>query len=367
MKKTILFSTTRQWNPGDEFILFGVMNLLNCIFPKGYNPVIYNRNPDIRQEFQSFNPLRKTSVAKNIRRIRSPFVKSLLDAFLRIDFRDNSFKGNFHRNFVDLAIFAGSPEWTGPRLTEMFHAIASNNIPILFLGIGSGRKLDLYGLPQEQRRIIKKARLITVRDKQTLSIFKEGEAYLLPCPALMAVERELEKVVTQVRRIGFIFGTHKSAKNNNLSVEASNYLFKLYSALERALGDQIAIEIVCHYIDEIPEAKLLFPERMIHYTYDAREYINIFRRFDMVIGARVHGIGLAASIGIPGVMVTHDIRSGTVDGFLSEKIAAGSSFSDAIEKIRCTMACIASKNLAIRQHKNKTRTRYLELLQTALS
>ncbi|MEJ7712218.1 MAG: hypothetical protein WKF84_20740 [Pyrinomonadaceae bacterium] len=42
----ILFSTTRQWNSGDEFILFGVRQLLHDLGLQ-YNAIIYNRHPSI--------------------------------------------------------------------------------------------------------------------------------------------------------------------------------------------------------------------------------------------------------------------------------------------------------------------------------
>lgn len=43
--KNIMFSSTRQWNCGDEFILFGVMNIFDRLLGKdSYNPILYNRN-----------------------------------------------------------------------------------------------------------------------------------------------------------------------------------------------------------------------------------------------------------------------------------------------------------------------------------
>ena len=45
----IVFSATRQFNPGDEFILYGIMNLLHDVMEnESFNAVIYNRNPDIK-------------------------------------------------------------------------------------------------------------------------------------------------------------------------------------------------------------------------------------------------------------------------------------------------------------------------------
>ena len=44
----ILYSTTRSWNSGDDFILFGVRNIIDAVLPQ-HNPLIYNRNPDLHR------------------------------------------------------------------------------------------------------------------------------------------------------------------------------------------------------------------------------------------------------------------------------------------------------------------------------
>ena len=59
MKKNIVFSTTRQWNPGDEFILMGCINLLKQL-GVDFNVLIYNRNPQI----QSVSGIKKTAFSK---------------------------------------------------------------------------------------------------------------------------------------------------------------------------------------------------------------------------------------------------------------------------------------------------------------
>ncbi|MCL2390718.1 MAG: polysaccharide pyruvyl transferase family protein, partial [Endomicrobia bacterium] len=118
MRKNILFSTTRQWNPGDEFILLGCINLLKELYP-GFNPVIYNRNPAIRQEkYSNLNFFRNTFWERV-----SCKSKGLSDAFLRMGFFDNSFKDNTDASFLDLAVFAGSPEWYGYRNAKLYDVI----------------------------------------------------------------------------------------------------------------------------------------------------------------------------------------------------------------------------------------------------
>ena len=50
--KNIIYSATRQWNPGDEFILMGVESLIQEVFGS-HNSILYNRNPQIRPDFSS--------------------------------------------------------------------------------------------------------------------------------------------------------------------------------------------------------------------------------------------------------------------------------------------------------------------------
>ena len=46
-RPTGIFSTTRNYNPGDEFILFGIQNVLEEIIGP-FNTVYYNRNPAVQ-------------------------------------------------------------------------------------------------------------------------------------------------------------------------------------------------------------------------------------------------------------------------------------------------------------------------------
>lgn len=55
--KNVVLSTTRQWNPGDEFILLGIINLLREVIGE-FNPVIFNRSPEVRPTASYLNPMR---------------------------------------------------------------------------------------------------------------------------------------------------------------------------------------------------------------------------------------------------------------------------------------------------------------------
>src|SRR3954462_11648347 len=101
----VLFSATRQWNPGDEFILFGSVNALRSA-GLDVNPILFNRNPQIRR----MRPLFR-------------WMRQLDDAMFggrALPFLDNSFKNTTDASIVDLVVFAGSPEWRGRRLAPLY-------------------------------------------------------------------------------------------------------------------------------------------------------------------------------------------------------------------------------------------------------
>ena len=136
MQKNILFSTTRQWNPGDEFILFGVLNLLRDAIGK-FNPLIFNRNPDVRPCDLKNNRL--LSKAYNERIEKMCFRgQGFIGAHFRDRFCDNSWRDGMRADDIDYVIFAGTPEWYTTRVRSLYKVINDNGIPCSFLGVGYG-------------------------------------------------------------------------------------------------------------------------------------------------------------------------------------------------------------------------------------
>ena len=126
------------------------------------------------------------------------------------------------------------------------------------------------------------------------------------------------------------------------------------------------VELVCHYIDEIDKAKDEFPDIDINYSYDSKDYIDIYNKFDLVIGGRVHGIGMSASLGIPGIMIKHDSRSSTTDGFLATSINIGTSVNDIVEINEAKSKNIENESKKLNEHKKETMSKYLEILKERL-
>lgn len=304
-KKLILYSTTRQYNPGDEFILFGIMHLLESIGIR-QNPVIFNRNQEINQPLSFLNPLRKI-------KSQSKLIK-VLGSFLRISQVDNSFKDIHDLDIYDMVVFAGSPEWASTRLNPLYSKLKSYNKPILYLGLGSFK--GNISVSKDKKAILQKSNLITYRNEELSDFFSDfPQAQHFPCPALFSV-KTFEHVVKK-GKIAIVFGVSNASKGNHVSDRAMN---KMILAYEHFSKQNYQVEIVCHYIDEISYAKMLFPNAQIHYSYDARDYENIYKEYEYIITSRVHAIGICASLSIPGTLIAHDGRASTVQGFLAHII-----------------------------------------------
>ena len=357
--KNILISTTRQWNPGDEFIMMGSLNIMKELYGNIINPIIFNRNPDIRGGANFRNSTRNYKFS--YKWDKSTFKgKGGLHELFRIGHYDNSWKDDMNVSNIDLAVFAGSPEWYGKRLKAMYQAIEKGDIPTIFLGLGAGDSIDFAKSDAIVDRVLTMAKVIMTRDKQTEKMLKKYGAMYMPCPALFAAPSN--KIVKEVKKIGLIYATHETLKGNNVSKSMHDYIVDLYKELNKIYD----VELVCHYIDEIDKAKDEFPDIDINYSYDSKDYIDIYNKFDLVIGGRVHGIGMSASLGIPGIMIKHDSRSSTTDGFLATSINIGTSVNDIVEIIEAKSKNIENESKKLNEHKKETMSKYLEILKERL-
>ncbi|MBA2840765.1 polysaccharide pyruvyl transferase WcaK-like protein [Methanococcus maripaludis] len=345
--KNVLFSTTRQWNPGDEFILLGCMNLLKEVIGE-FNPIIYNRNPEVRQAFDYLNPLKNSKFFKK---------NNVLESFLRVGFWDNSFKEDTNAECIDLVVFAGSPEWRSRRLIPLYRKIIKYDIPTIYLGIGSSNYFEYNKLNKIYRQVLENSKLITVRDSITEKCLKNVKPYRMPCPALFS--SPFEKNIEKVEKVGLMFGSKNAVSNNNVSKKTYDFLISEYSKIIERYGN---FEVVCHYIDEISEACNIYGRDKVSYSYDSKDYLDIYKNYDVVIGHRVHGVGISASMGIPGILIAHDLRADAGRGFLAEimNLNSANNILGSIEKIENN---IHEKNNELKIHKLRYKQEYHKLFQ----
>ncbi len=346
----IVFSTTRQWNPGDEFILMGCIRSLK-LAGLDFNPVIFNRNPQIR----------RTGKAARLHRIDDALFGGRIAPFL-----DNSVKDNDPLDFADLVVFAGSPEWRGKRLAPLYRRIIEQDLPTIFLGLGTNRPFSFTSahFSKEEMAVFQKARLITCRDTLTTNSLHPLPVHHLTCPALVSCPEETLK--HEVKRIGLIYGSDRAVRHNNISPATHDYLSRLYKHLIQRLGDRFEFEFIAHYIDELRYFPDDFPQATLRYSYDARDYADIYARYDLVIGHRVHGIGISASQGTPGICISHDMRGETARGFGADMIQVGTPPEDVLHRVLEAVDGIESRSRGIIEHKREVTQTYTELLAGAI-
>ena len=270
----ILFSTTCQWNPGDELIFQGVLNILR---DSGllFNAVLYNRNPAV-------NPPRSPD-------------RAFRD---EADFLENSFY-LAQPAPVDYVVFAGSPEWAGgPRIDPLLEFIIKHGLRCSFLGVG----LSGMATPSSLLRSVlqENTDVFACRDKMTLEMVTGlVNAQLLACPSLLSSKTERHRKT--LGRVGCgIQGT--KVRWQNISREYQKMLYDSYLQL----AENYPLEYIAHYIDDLNY--LPHEQARVHYSGRTVDFFQIYDQFDLIVSPRLHGCGIAASLGIPSICLAHDQR-----------------------------------------------------------
>ncbi len=272
--KNIIFSTTCQWNPGDEFILHGVINILRASGLQ-FNPLLWNRNPVV-------NPRPTPAPHQGIDKD---------DAFW-----ENSFDVD-NPAPADYIVFAGTPEWSGsPRVTPLLEFAKKNNIRCSFLGVGLSAPEIATPLVADILR--NQTDVFVARDKLAVEVASPHiKAQLTTCPSICS--SLTDRVRTKLGKIAC--GIQGTRMKWHSIPKVDQHI--LYAAYER-LADKYDVEYVGHYIDDLTGA----PAGVTRYSGITNDYYSIYDRYDLVITPRLHGCGISASLGVPSICLAHDKR-----------------------------------------------------------
>ncbi|MGO9468485.1 MAG: polysaccharide pyruvyl transferase family protein [Isosphaeraceae bacterium] len=262
----ILFSTTRQWNPGDEFIHRGILNLLKRSGLR-VNSIAWNRHPSIRPG------------------------NTLLD---------NSYDELRHDpQSLDYVIFAGTPEWRGPRTDPLYRLIADSGLRCALIGIG-GHGTPVGFTPTEDSVLENQTDLITCRDRSTWSELSEKYSgppvELLPCPSVFHATAPRQRQA--LSRVGVVYQTVHT-QWQTVTRKARDVLIEIIQRLSR----QIETVVICNYVDEWSEASSIFGHDRVWYSHESRDYEAAFLDIDCLVAARVHGCLGAIGTGAPAVLI----------------------------------------------------------------
>jgi len=283
-----------------------VLNVLDSLGVR-YNRLLYNRHPMITPNRLS---------------------KRLL--FRRSWHSDNSFYLD-DPAAVDYLIIAGSPEWRiGGRMEALFRFVVRNRVPCAFLavGAGSGGAFSVEGREHDLLRSVLggPCEMVTVRDEAAASALRAYDPHLLPCTALFA--SRTQKLRTAPGVVGLVF-QNCTQRFNSVNPATYEYLLVQY----RRIMDEHPCVVICHTCADFLAARRAFPDADTRYSALAEDYAAIFDACDLVVGPRVHGSGLAASLGIPNVLVQHSARGLTGWGFLSRIARPGDDLSAILDRM----------------------------------
>lgn len=359
-RPNILFSTTRSWNCGDDFILFGVRNLLARRLPN-VNAVIYNRHPElhfVRARLDKMVHLKDSNSDQEVDLNLHTVMDRVAPKF------DNSIRTDMDLSAIDAVVFAGTPEWFGVMVRPLVNRIARRKVPVAYLGLGVFEKTSAQSyeqIPAEDRECLEGAKVVTVRDQTTAALLAPLSPSRLPCPALFAAEQARHRSgPAQGRKLRIALSMQGCAESNGQRMETESFEFA--KALFARLAERYDCQLVCHYIEDLTELRALFGGSMeMLYAYDPRDYMDLYDSFDLTVTTRVHGAGLCASLGIPSLVIGHSARSSTAEGFLSELIDPSTvSLDEAVRRVESF--AVAKKSAALITHKQKSQDAYLAAL-----
>jgi len=269
----IAFSTTKQWNPGDELILKGVRNLLGA-----HTFIMFNRHPH-------FKPDRKG---------------------------DNSYTFGVGDEIIDHIVFAGSPEYYESPNDDLYRLISSHGVPFSYIGVG--------GLPYRSDRPYSSATIAFARDNAAGMI---PNSIVAPCPSIYAVTEMDPSIVTKKEKIAFCY----QANSRYICSPAEQV-----NRISKEFINKYNPTVICHsYVDY---AEAINNGWDVLYSSDMNDYFEFYKNFDLVVGTRIHGSGWAATFGIPSITIAHDARASTASKFGSV-VCTHDELYDIFEKFNC--------------------------------
>ena len=313
----IAFSTTRQFNPWDEFIRRWIENLLNDYFSKKdmkTNYILFDRSPHIR----CWKPIC----------IKNNYLK----------YYENSLNEANNINNVDIFIFAWTPEWSWFRHWWLYKKYLPKVKNIMYLWIWNWKKVKLPFFDSLYTKYIRenffnvyrKAKLITTRDENTFNYMKEFNNNVLYtwCPAIFSSKNE--KIIDKITTIWITI----PSKNCWIWNKVKEWKIETYlKILHRFITDWVwkwikkivFFAFVACEIDSIQSFIEKYKSELqkynidieFFYSYNFEDYIKKFWEIDFLVTTRVHWWWLASSWWIPNIVFGHDERAKTVLKFKS--------------------------------------------------
>jgi len=337
--KNIVISGTNFWNPGDDFVRDGVIQILKKLL-EGYtlNFLFYNFNP-------AFFPQSKFSGIHNMA------AEGDLDKYAP---------------FIDAVVIAGLS--AGKEIKDLFTWVIKNNLQDKVYLIGAGYEneyVNQHICQEPEETIFKKAKIIVGRTKKIPEFISNAGLpyYHLNCPSILSVQdvKTLPKN-KKIEKIGFSIQMPNGMWIENQST--SDPMHKLASEILYKLHSKYQVEVVAHHKSEYFHFLNLLKGYGIPVVFSSfyQDLFDIYSRYDLVVSTRLHSCLFANGFGIPSFIINDtDRHTHTADGF-PHAICVNNmtKFDEEFEKIQsCDLSKVASE---IRVFKIQLMQKYVDAL-----
>ncbi len=310
----ILISSTQQWNPGDEFIRYGVTKVIESVLGTGHNYILWNRNPDL-----------------------------FVNAWSNVNQRSNTSSNCVREvpiDIIDLVVFAGTPEWLGDPVKPIYEALLKKEVPVWAIGVGYS--CILPGLTEIEKTVLnrKSTKIITrsfeLRDQ--LNNLLTNKAVCLPCPALFSSGIEYP---AKTKDVAFILQDSKVV-NQSISENLVQQFIKHKD-----------IDVICFYPEEFNRFTRLGFNTI--YQFDSKCYFPILGQYRKIISTRLHGAIAGLSTLTESILVCDD------DNYRIK--TAAKPYGNILPVLPLNEALNYQKDIDIKQFKNNTWNSYMDVLK----
>lgn len=222
-------------------------------------------------------------------------------------------------------------------------AAMSSKVVAIGLGAQSGIRMEVPRVPEGTvrwiREMVRHAPVegvpnIAVRGEFSMDVLSRlgfsDHAVVTGCPTLFInpsrnLGRDLAVAIKPFKRICVVAGhyrwSHLARMEASLCkmVESSGGGYVVQSPVEMiraAVGQASLVDPVefekmrnfsCPHLDR--EQFLNWVHRHYLAFFDVSSWMSYYRKFDLVVGARIHGVMLALQAGVPGLCIAHDSRT----------------------------------------------------------
>lgn len=219
----------------------------------------------------------------------------------------------FSNKYADAVIVGGSDNYKNWSLRIDGKEIEKLHPPLFLIGLGvASDNLNEQPLIKKSKylndiqKTNERAVVSTVRDKATLNFLKKigiNKAILTGCPSLYLEDNR--KI--HFNKNSYIILTFPFPVNKKQLPERYKKLWSIIKAITKNFNNHKII-ISCHDDRDVPIASEIFQKTKIFFSNYVEDYYELYRNAAIVVGARLHGTLLSATVGTPFLNINVDLR-----------------------------------------------------------